>query len=135
MIQEKNIRSFFEGRIGIDILIAELDSAVHRTEGGSSYYVEDEDIEFEIEAKHLIKLCNSVLSGELASKYLKDFAFLLIASDTLSWDSGSENGGRVAEVLEQWSSPETNYSLNIENIKKWKQYLITGHEEVLSSLI
>jgi len=135
MIRESYLIKYFQGQINSDLLSKELLNNIQRTGKESRYEVEDSEVELEVKTVHLIKICDAVLAKELPPEILQDIAFLLISSDSLFWDGSDTDGGRVAEVLEQWSAPEINYSLNIENVVKWREFLVSAKEEILKTLV
>jgi hypothetical protein len=52
--------------------------------------------------------------------------FLLIGSDEFEYDGDTEDGARVAEVAADWSAPEINWPLTLENVREWRSFLGTG---------
>ena len=57
---------------------------------------------------------------------LNTIAFSLITSEYFTWDSESKIGERIETVIYDWDNPEIGFDLTIDNIKLWKEYLLTG---------
>ena len=79
-----------------------------------------------VTAAQLIRLCDAVSEGDLEPSRLETIAFCLIASDYFQWDRGTDDGARVATVLDDWSGTEIGYPLTASNIGKARQFLATG---------
>jgi hypothetical protein len=84
---------------------------------------------FQIEAKHLVSICDDVLSGRLKLSSLEIISSRLIASDYFTWE-GALKADIISAVLYEWNGPEINYSLTIRNVKEWKRYLTEGEREM-----
>jgi hypothetical protein len=68
-------------------------------------------------------VCNAVLEGEIQAGFLEAIGFCLVSSDAFHWDGSSPQGGRVAEVVYDWSAPEINYPLTPPNVRAWRSRL------------
>jgi len=82
--------------------------------------------EVPVEAKHLVTLCDAVLSGELDGDDLKATALFLMASEHFTWDSSTGEGALVAAVLHEWAAPEINYPLTRHTILRYREALAIG---------
>ena len=90
------------------------------------YYQEVEMIEegeFLLETRHLVSVCDDVLNGKMKTDTLYLFSFILIGSDYFTWDSESDEGRRISNVIFEWNNPTINYPLTIENVSECKKYL------------
>ena len=126
-MHEAILRDYFEGRVSESDLKADLDGAVVQlSEGVFTYKIVDMDSEFLVTPEHLTNLCDAILSGSLEAECLRVIGFCLIASDTFIWDSDTESGSRINETVHDWASPEINYPLTIETVRKFRERLLTG---------
>jgi hypothetical protein len=91
-----------------------------------------EEGEFNVEPRHLISICDEVLSGKLKPETLDNLAFILIGSDYFTWDTKNADGQKVGQILIEWNNPTINYPLTIENVRQWKNYLTTGQRKISS---
>jgi hypothetical protein len=78
------------------------------------------DSEFTVSATMLVRLCNVVLQGELAPGALHCIGFALMASDEFSWD---DEDNVLADIIGDWSCPEINYPLTLENVRRFRAWL------------
>jgi hypothetical protein len=68
----------------------------------------------------LVSLCDSVLSGEFPPQGLSTVGFTLVASDKFVWDAEDVVDG----VIHDWSCPEINYPLTLDNVHRFKNWLL-----------
>jgi hypothetical protein len=126
-MKERVLRDFFKGEISADELEKDLLgaqkilSAIH-----SSWHIEDMDEEFEVSREMLIAVCDAVLKGVIKPENLRAIGFALQASDHFTWDGGTEPV--LANVIADWSCPEINYPLTVENTTRFRRWL-SGEEE------
>ena len=69
-----------------------------------------------------IKLCDAVLAGELPAEALRTIGFALQASDKFYWDGDEDEV--LASVIADWSCPEVNYPLTLENVARFRVWLM-----------
>jgi hypothetical protein len=81
--------------------------------------------EFNVTRPMLVSLTDAVLAGLLPPDALATIGFALEASDKFVWDGDSDE--LVASVIADWSCPEVNYPLTLENIARFRAWL-TGDE-------
>lgn len=125
-MKEAILKEFFEGNIDDDVLLSDLEGASSTSGDVTHFKIEDMSTEFTVTPSHLVKVCDSALSGKLQLAHLKAIGFCLQASDTFEWDAYTEGGSRVADIVFFLSSPEINYELNSTNISLFKELLIHG---------
>jgi len=125
-MKESTLKEFFEGKVGDDELLSDLTGAALTSGDVAHFRIEDMDTEFTVTTSHLVKVCDSALSGKLQPEQLKSIGFCLQASDTFDWDADTEEGGRVADIVFYLSSPEINYDLNAINLSLFKELLLHG---------
>lgn len=125
-MKEATLKEFFEGKVSDEVLLSDLAGSVSTSGDVTHFRIEDMNAEFTVLPTHLIKICDSVLSGKLQPEHLKAIGFCLQASDAFEWDADTEEGGRVANVVFFFSSPEINYELNASNILLFKELLMHG---------
>jgi hypothetical protein len=128
-MHESILRDYFIGLIDERALIEDLQEMVVQTSSNVfTYQITDMDTEFEVTTQHLLKLCDAVLLGQLEANHLQKIGFCIIASDFFTWDSDSEPESPEAKTVHEWSSPEINFPLTIENIRKFRERLLTGKD-------
>jgi hypothetical protein len=125
-MKEALLRDYFLGGITANDLLADVKDSVMRDGILSVQEIEDMTGDFALKPEHLVKLCSDVLAGRLPPKTLEEIGFCLVASDRFNWNSDTPEGERVAEVAHDWSAPEINFPLTLENVAKWRDYLTTG---------
>ena len=123
VVKEQVLRSFFEGEISAAALAADLiGSAV--TEGVvRRHLIENMTGELTVEPSHLMRVCESFISGQLGPEAIQSIGFCLVSSDSFCWDSDTPEGERVAEVIHDWSSSEINLPVTLDNMGRWRSYL------------
>jgi len=127
-MRESILRDFFRRRASTSELKADLaGTLVQKSSDVSHQYVEAMESEFKVSPEHLVHLCDAVLSGDLDATELKAIGFCIVSSDHFHWEADTPMGERVAETAYDWSSPETNYRLTIETVRKFRKRLLTGH--------
>jgi hypothetical protein len=62
-----------------------------------------------------------VIVGDLTPDALHTIGFVLEASDRFQWDG--EEDEVLANVIGDWSCPEINYQLTIENVHRFRAWL------------
>jgi len=86
--------------------------------------IEDMGTEFSVTRPMLVSLTDAVLAGALPPDALATIGFALEASDKFVWDGDSDE--LVASVIADWSCPEINYPLTLENVAKFRAWLTGG---------
>ena len=128
-MHESLLRDYFAGVTDAAALRADLSGAVVATGSrSSSQHIVDMTTESELRPEHLVRLCDAVLSGELAPDDLETIGFCLVASDHFIWDGDVPPGDVVAETVHDWSAPEINHRLTRETVRKFRERLLTGRD-------
>ena len=126
-MHESVLKDYFSGKADVAMLRADLDgSVVVSSPSLSSQHIVDMSSDFELLPEHLVKLCDSVLAGELEPVALETIGFCLISSDHFVWDGDVSPGDVIAETVHDWSAPEIKYPLTIDNVRKFRERLLTG---------
>lgn len=126
-MKESILRDFLEGTAPVEELEADTTGAFEQqSRDARRLIVETMADQFAVGTDHVVKLCNAVLDGNLNPSNLEVIGFALIASDQFEWNTDTDDGERVGEVLFDWSAPEINHDLTVENVRCWKRYLETG---------
>ena len=121
-MRERVLREFFENKATISELARDVAGSISKKSPKLSVVsIEDMDGEFTVTAPMLVRLCDVVLGGELEPEALHSIGFALIASDAFCWDSDEDDV--LAEVIADWSCPEVNLPLTIENVKRFRAWL------------
>jgi hypothetical protein len=125
-MREETLKRFFLGEVSGSELAQDVAGSRKKLSSVvSRIAMEDMDTEFVIRRPMLISLCDAVLEGSLPPDALAVIGFALEASDKFEWDSDEDD--LVAEVIADWSCPEINYPLTIDNVRRFKGWL-TGTE-------
>jgi hypothetical protein len=130
-MRELILKQFFDGSIsGVELAFDLQDALVADGPVMTHHLIQDMDEEFEVLPEHLVKACSAVLEGGIPEQSLAAIGFCLVASDSFYWNSDTEKGDLVANVVYDWASPETNYPLTTSNIKHWRQMLLGQPHEL-----
>lgn len=120
-MDEQVLRDFFVGTIsGKDLAASVRGSVSHPSENVSLVHIDDMRGEFTVTREMAVKLCDSVLIGGLPACDLETIGFALMASDHFGWDEDD----LLANVIGDWSCPEINYPLTLDNIARFRQWLL-----------
>jgi hypothetical protein len=137
-VREHILRAFFEGHATAEALAADAatSTSASGSRGGTTtvqHRIDPLDAEFEVEPWHLRRLVEAASRGEVTPAELAAVSFTLVASDHFTWNTDTANGQRVADAVFWLGSPEINYPLNSETLKKIEHYLVTGVDTLRSS--
>ena len=120
-MREIVLRDFFLGRTTALELGRDLLGSTKKV-GPISFVIEIEDMEdeFAVTREMLVSLCDTVLSGQLPPQDLSAIGFALLASDSFIWDAENVMG----DIIHDWSCPEINYPLTLDNVERFKNWLL-----------
>jgi len=122
-MREQVLKQFFEGRVSAAELATDIRSSKKNVgDKVTLVCIEDMDGRFSVTRSMLVSLCDAVLAGSLPPEGLRTIGFALEASDNFDWDS--EEDELVANVIADWSCPEVNYSLTLENVRRFRAWLL-----------
>jgi hypothetical protein len=128
-MHESILRDYFVGLVDESVLKADLEGTVVQTSHDvftyEIIYIKEE---IEVIPEYLVKLCDSFLMGKLEAADLEIIGNCLAMTDSFIWDNDTESGELVAETVYDWATPEHNYPITIENIKKFRERLSTGKD-------
>jgi len=114
-MSEDVLAAFFAGTVSAAQLAADLAGAEERVSNVESLIkTKDMRAELAITPEMAIRLCDAVLGKQLPPSALATIGFALIASDHFVWDGEDV----LREIVADWSCPEVNYALNLENVKR-----------------
>ena len=118
------LKKYFEGKIDFDQLNDDLIGvSVKRGPKETSQEIVDMDQEFLVKPEHIIGLLQDVIIGKIEPGYLEPISFALMGSDYFIFDYEDTKTDLTLKLLHEWASPEINYELNLENIKRCLQEL------------
>lgn len=121
-MRESVLRDFFEDKAAPAELARDVAGSIsQKSQKQSVVSIEDMDEEFAVTAAMLVRLCDVVLQGELESDALYAIGFALMASDKFWWDADEDDV--LANVIADWSCPEVNYPLTLENVRRFRAWL------------
>jgi len=86
------------------------------------YISEADKVKLKLNTEHLVRLCDAFLAEVIKPKNLVFIAEEIVYTGLFDWNSDD----RISEVVDCWATPEANYLINKETIKKFKYYLISG---------
>lgn len=140
MLKESDFRKYFEGIVSAEILIERIQSkGIERNIPETPYsnntprttkIIYDEQFhdlkpkEFILRRSHLIKLCDDFLMERISAWDLEDIACILYACDGFIWGNTEEERKLMADIMFNFSSPEINFPLTKDYIKKVKGTLM-----------
>lgn len=126
-MRERVLRDFFENKATAAELAQDVAGSIsQKSPKVSVVSIEDMDGEFTVTAAMLVRLCDVVLQGELDPDALHSIGFALMASDAFCWDADEDDV--LANVIGDWSCPEVNYPLTLENVKRFRAWLTRSEE-------
>ena len=121
-MREETLAAFFKGTISAAELARDVEGSTRRVgEIGFTIEIEDMKDELCVASEMAIALCDAVLGGELPADALETIGFALMASDKFFWNADKDEV--LAEVIPDWSAPEVNYPLTLENVMKFRAWL------------
>jgi hypothetical protein len=128
-MHEGTLRDFLTGGVTAEVLRQDLAGTVEKL-GDKMYrhHIVSLEGEFHVNASHLVRVCDSVLSGGLDPADLETIGFCIVASDYFYWDDDTPEAERVGETLHDWASPEINYPLTLETVRLFRERLLTGKD-------
>jgi hypothetical protein len=133
-MHEEILRRFFQGELDAATLAEDLVGFMVTSANITKHPIEEMSKSFQVWPEHLTLLCDAVLSGEIDPKHLQSIGFCIIASDNFEYDPDTSEGDLVDDIVSAWSVPEINYPLTAENVKKFREWLVSGNDPfVLSS--
>ena len=128
-MHESVLKDYFLGLIDESRLSEDLAGSVIKTSFDViTFYVNPLDSQFRVEVDHLVKLCDAVLSEKVNAQHLELIGYCLEASEQFFWDDEAGGGDLVTETVVRWANPEINYPLTVENVRKFRERLLTGED-------
>ncbi len=120
-MRETILRDFFLGQATPEALAKDVLGSVKQI-GPIEFSVEIEDMdeEFSVTREMLVSLCDAVLSRKLPVLELSTIGFVLEASERFVWDGKD----LIGWVIDDWACPEINYPLTLENVQRFKSWLL-----------
>jgi hypothetical protein len=125
-MREKALRDFFEGKLSAAELERDIAGSTKttKTSGPKTTIVsiEDMDTDCVVTADMGVRLCDAVLNWELTPEALQTIGFALMASDKFHWNADDDEV--LANIIADWSCPEINYPLTVENVHRFRAWLM-----------
>lgn len=119
VLDEEAVAACLSGELAPELLNRQAEGAVERLDGVRvNIHVREMRRDFVITRDMLIRLCDAARERQLSPVSLRAVAFAILASDHFEW-----HDELVAEVLHDWSSPEVNYSLDPDNLERFRAWL------------
>ena len=81
-----------------------------------------------ITRKILIEICNQFINGEIDKNDILNFASENVFDEDISFEDEI-----VDEIIFQWDNEIINFEINKKNMILWKEKLLNGNDELLSS--
>ncbi len=120
-MREQKLRGFFERTVTSAELARDVEGSISTSGIVSKVCIEDMAEPFKVSSAMAVRLCDAVLSGKLPATDLQTIGFALVASDKFEWDGDEDEV--LADVISDWSAPEVNYPLTIDNVRKFRAWL------------
>jgi len=121
-MREAALANFFVGRLTAAELAQDVHGSIKQVSDLQRITeVEDMKCRFLVTREMAIALCDAVLNAEMAARHLETIGFALVTSDNFYWD---EKDDEPAETFYDWSSPQINFPLTIENIEMFRARLL-----------
>jgi len=133
---DKILKDYFENTISSDSLSEKLNDCTKKQSYDTSQTTASEmesDTLFEIEAQHINFILTETLEGKLTFEDLNKIASGLMFSDFFNWDSETEIGERIAQIIFELENPEICFPITNRNLIGWKAYLETGNHRLKKS--
>jgi hypothetical protein len=122
IMREQVLREFFEQKATTAELAQDVAGSITQTSQLTSVVsIEDMNEEFTVTTDMTVRLCDIVLRGELLPDALHAIGFMLVASDKFWWDGDKDDV--LASVIADWSCPEINYPLTLQNVGRFRGWL------------
>ena len=119
-MKETILASFFRGELGAPDLAMDIAGSEERPAATRrNIFVEDMDGEFVVTRGMAAALCDAVLRREMEPDAFRLIGFALTTSDKFTWNDDD----LLADILYDWSCPEIDFKLSIENVCKFKSWL------------
>ena len=123
-MRETELQAFFAGTLDAEALAHAFEGFLV-TEGPSQTGrpVCDLPTESPVRLADLVMICDAVLNGRMPPTLLGSIGFFLIACDNFVWNPDTAEGSRISDTVFDWSAPEINYPLTIDNVRRCKEGL------------
>jgi hypothetical protein len=126
-MHETVLRDFFAGTTDAVGLRKDFIGTLTVADDSLEYEVVKMAEPFRVTPKHLVRLCDAVIDKSLPLEILQPIGLCVIGSDHFAW-ADTATGDLVADTLNDWASPETNYPLTPATIKLFRERLLTGKD-------
>jgi hypothetical protein len=127
-MREEILKEFFAGNVDAKILASDLQDSMLTTGTMTRHPIENMSDSFHVWPEHLTLVCDAVLRGEIDPKDLQAIGFCIVASENFVYDVDDSDGDLVDDVATAWSSCEINYPLTPDNVRKFREWLVTGND-------
>ena len=122
-MREAVLRDFFEGKVDAPDLARDISGSFDLSRDVERFSIVDMEGDFLVEPRHLKRVCDAYLQGDLKEGDLKSIGFTLLASDAFEIRGYTDEGAKVAEVANDWAVPEINLPITRENVLHWRRLL------------
>ncbi len=132
-MKEVVLRDYLCGRIKLPELLRDLEGTVERLTPPDvrpaqlKYHIEPLGDDFQLEPEHLLKLIDTLLSGNLSHEALDSISTCLEMSSYFH-TAETDEGERVRTVVDWLANPEIEHGLSPAVLLKMKHYLLTGED-------
>ena len=125
---EQILKDYFNGKTSAEKIGKDLPGTVSGTRESAHHDITDvgSDSGFVVTTKHLLKLCNDVLSHKITLEGLSVIAFTLEASDHFTWDTNTIDGKIVGSAIPNWTPSIKNEPVTMEYVRYCVYFLETG---------
>lgn len=125
-MKENTLKEYLNGKASAEVLNADIIGTVTIT--NDKYYnkitYNERDTKFIITTKHIVKIFEDIINQNIKLADLNTIFFELKASDYFMWDTNTEDGNKVQNIIS--NIIETGKPITMEYIQYCAYYLETG---------
>jgi hypothetical protein len=129
-MKEITLKYYFENIVSVEDLAKDLKGSQQKTGFDTkNVFIEkfEDNGEYEITRKHLIRLCDDAMSGHIKADDLNTIAFALSTSEYFTWPNVNPEDLEIIEnTLFDWDNPGIGFPITVRNLQQWKVYLESG---------
>ncbi len=129
------LAAYLENKISAEELSNDLEGTIEKmSHDNSRVHIKDSDsyVEFKVDKDHLCKILTDTLIENLSFDDLKAIAACFMFSNFFTWDSDTETGKRISDIIFELDNPEINFPITHQNIKLWIDFLENGNHNLIN---
>jgi len=127
-LTEHTLLHYFNGKASAEMLMEDiLGSSFNKRDASffnNSNY--ESDFKFCVTTEHLIKLCKDIIANRITAENLRTIVFCLYTSNHFFWDTETDDGKIVEDILSNLSTLEQNGQKTITYLQYCVFHFETG---------